>query len=204
MTFIRPIWCRNKSDAHYFWMGKCITVVGIVLSIVCAYVSKQYNNAMDIIQLVFGFVNAPLFATMLLGMFWKRATGTGAFLGLFAGIAGSTVFHAFTTTVGNVDAAGHVINHMKGGYLGLVTQFPSEMAQNFWLAIFAFTVCFLATVFISLATRAHQDRRAIEGSRLFAHAQNSWTTTAGLAAASGHRHGAPHCLRHFKHHFLVN
>ena len=76
----------NKSDAHYFWMGKFITVVGIVLSIGCAYFAKQYNNAMDIIQLVFGFVNAPLFATFLLGMFWKRTTGTGAFFGLFGGI----------------------------------------------------------------------------------------------------------------------
>ena len=46
----------------------------------------MYNNAMDIIQLVFGFVNAPLFATFLLGMFWARSTGTGAFLGLFGGI----------------------------------------------------------------------------------------------------------------------
>ena len=52
---------------------------------------------MDIIQLVFGFVNAPLFATFLLGMFWKRDTGTGAFLGLFGGIAGSAIFHALTT-----------------------------------------------------------------------------------------------------------
>ena len=47
----------------------------------------MYNNAMDIIQLVFGFVNAPLFATFLLGMFWTRTTGTGAFLGLLGGIA---------------------------------------------------------------------------------------------------------------------
>jgi SSS family solute:Na+ symporter len=154
---------RNKSDAHYFWMGKCITVVGIVLSIFCAYVSKQYNNAMDIIQLVFGFVNAPIFATMLLGMFWKRATCIGAFIGLFAGIAGSTVFHAFTTTVSNVDADGHVINHMKGGYLGVVSKFPSEMAQNFWLAIFAFTICFVATVFISLATRRTKTDEQLKG-----------------------------------------
>ena len=26
---------KNKSDQHYFWMGKVITVVGIVLSICC-------------------------------------------------------------------------------------------------------------------------------------------------------------------------
>jgi SSS family solute:Na+ symporter len=90
-------------------MGKVITVVGILLSIGAAYLPRMYNNAMDIIQLVFGFVNAPLFATFLLGMFWKRTTGTGAFIGLFGGIAGSAVFHALTT-VGNLDAAGHVIN----------------------------------------------------------------------------------------------
>ena len=72
---------KNKSDAHYLWMGKVITVVGILLSIACAYFASNYNNAMDVIQLVFGFVNAPLFATFVLGMFWARTTGTGAFLG---------------------------------------------------------------------------------------------------------------------------
>ena len=56
----------------------------------------MYNNAMDVIQPVFGFVNAPLFATFLLGMFWKRATGTGAFIGLFCGTGSSALFHALT------------------------------------------------------------------------------------------------------------
>jgi SSS family solute:Na+ symporter len=153
----------NKSDAHYFWMGKFITVVGILLSIGAAYFASMYNNAMDIIQLVFGFVNAPIFGTLLLGMFWKRATGIGAFLGLFGGIAGSTVFHALTTTTGNVDAAGHAVNVWKGGYLGVVAKFPSEMAQNFWLAIFAFAVCFLVTVFVSLATRRTKTDEQLKG-----------------------------------------
>ena len=102
----------NKSDQHYFWMAKFITVVGIILSICCAYFARQYNNAMDIIQLVFGFVNAPVFATFLLGMFWARATGIGAFLGLFFGIGSSTLFHAFTIAQGNTPG-------VKGGYLGV-------------------------------------------------------------------------------------
>jgi SSS family solute:Na+ symporter len=85
---------RNKSDAHYLWMGRVVTVVGILLSIACAYFASFYNNAMDVIQLVFGFVNAPLFATFLLGMFWARTTGTGAFLGLLGGTATSGIFHA--------------------------------------------------------------------------------------------------------------
>jgi SSS family solute:Na+ symporter len=143
----------NKSDRHYFRMGQAITVVGILLSIACAYFASMYNNAMDIIQLVFGFVNAPLFATFLLGMFWVRTTGTGAFLGLFGGIGGSALFHALTTTTSNLDGANQVVNGMKGGYLGVMRTFPSEMAQNFWLASFAFIICFTLTLGISLATK---------------------------------------------------
>jgi len=136
---------KGKSDRHYFLTGKVITVVGIILSMGAAYFAKQYDNAMDIIQLVFGFVNAPIFATFLLGMFWKRTTGTGAFLGLFAGIGSSALFHALTIAQGNVPG-------IKGGYIKVLQIFPSEMAQNFWLASFAFTACFTLTLLISLAT----------------------------------------------------
>jgi len=144
---------KGKSDHHYFITGKVITVVGIVLSMGAAYFAKQYDNAMDIIQLVFGFVNAPIFATFLLGMFWKRTTGTGAFLGLFGGIAGSTVFHALTIATGNVPGVkGAYLWHILGHEVPASCIFPSEMAQNFWLASFAFTVCFTLTLVISLAT----------------------------------------------------
>jgi len=146
----------NKGDQHYFRMGQIITVVGIVLSIGCAYFASMYNNAMDIIQLVFGFVNAPLFATFLLGMFWARTTGTGAFLGLFGGIGGSALFHSLTIASGNAPG-------VKGGYISVVKAFPSEMAQNFWLASFAFIVCFTLTLVISLATRRTKTNEDLKG-----------------------------------------
>jgi len=157
----------GKSDAHYMWMGKAVTVVGILLSIVCAYLVSAWSNAMDIIQLVFGFVNAPLFATFLLGMFWARTTGTGAFLGLLGGTATSALFHALTNALGNPLG-------IKGGYLwalmGKTSQtipelakFKSDMAQNFWLASFAFTACFVLTVLISLATRRTKTNEELKG-----------------------------------------
>ena len=154
---------KNKTDKHYFLAGKVVTVVGIALSIGAAYFASMYNNCMDIIQLVFGFVNAPLFATFLLGMFWKRTTGTGAFLGLFGGIGSSALFHALTTTGSNIDAAGHVVNGMKGGYLSIVSTFPSEMAQNFWLAAFAFIACFVLTLVISLLTTSQKTDEELKG-----------------------------------------
>jgi SSS family solute:Na+ symporter len=147
---------KNKSDNHYFWAGKITTVLGILLSIAAAYFASMYNNAMDIIQLVFGFVNAPLFATFLLGMFWRRTTATGAFLGLFGGIASSAVFHALTLAKGNLPG-------VKGGYLHVLQTFPSDMAQNFWLASFAFTVCFVLTLVISLATARTKSDDELKG-----------------------------------------
>ena len=101
---------------------------------------------MDIIQLVFGFVNAPLFATFLLGMFWKRTTGHGAFFGLISGTLAAALHH------GLVISKGAAIG-LKGGFLGIVHTYPSEMAQNFWTAIFAWTFCMIATIAISVATR---------------------------------------------------
>jgi SSS family solute:Na+ symporter len=154
---------KNKSDKHYFWMGKFITVVGIVLSIAAAYFASMFYNAMDVIQLVFGFVNAPLFATFLLGMFWKRTTATAAFVGLFGGIASSALFHAFTTVPSNIDASGHIISVVKGGYLKVLQVFPSEMAQNFWLAAFAFITCFTLTLVISLATKRTKSDVELKG-----------------------------------------
>lgn len=146
----------NKSDAHYMSMGRIVTFAGILLSISCAYFASHYSNAMDIVQLVFGFVNAPLFATFILGMFWKRTTAHGAFYGLLAGTAGSAFFHATTLAAGNVPG-------VKGGYLDVLWTLPSEMAQNFWLASFAFGVCFLLTLGISLVTSRTKSDEDLKG-----------------------------------------
>jgi SSS family solute:Na+ symporter len=147
----------NKPDAHYLAVARWTTVVGIALSVAAAYLAAAYNNIMDVLQLVFAFVNAPLFATFLLGMFWKRATGHGAFWGLFIGTAAAAAHHGLTVPQG----AGSLI---KGGWLGHVAHtYPSEMAQNFWTAIWAWTSCFVATIAISLATSRQKGDAQLRG-----------------------------------------
>ena len=141
---------KGASDAHYLWMGRAATVVGIVLAIAAAYVASAFNNIMDMLQLVFAFVDAPLFATFSLGMFWRRATGHGAFWGLLSGTIGAAVHHGLTLPAGAVPG-------IKGGYLGLVHTYPSELAQTFWTAITAWTTCMVVTIVISMVTRPRPD-----------------------------------------------
>ena len=82
------------------------------LSLGTAYLASHFNNIMDFLQLVFGFVNAPLFATFLLGMFWKRTTGHGAFFGLLGGTLGAAIFHGLAIAEGILDA---LLAHRPGG-----------------------------------------------------------------------------------------
>jgi SSS family solute:Na+ symporter len=139
-TYVKP----GQDDAHYLWMGRMATIFGTIASIGTAYVAMMFNNIMDLLQLVFSFINAPLFATFLLGMFWKGATANGAFWGLLGGTVAAGVHYALTGVAGSTRAGLHV--------------YPSDMAQNFWGAIVAWTACFLLTVGISLFTRRRDEK----------------------------------------------
>jgi SSS family solute:Na+ symporter len=99
-------------------------------------------------------VNAPLFATFLLGMFWKRSTGHGAFTGLLAGTIAAAMHHGLTLPKGSVPG-------VKGGWISVLHLYPSEMAQNFWTAIWAFSLCFGVTVVVSLATRPRDEKELV-------------------------------------------
>jgi SSS family solute:Na+ symporter len=137
---------KGDTDHHYLQMGRVATVVGVALSVAAAYVAASFNNIMDLLQLVFAFVNAPLFATFALGMFWRRTTGHGAFLGLLSGTLAAAAHHGLTLPRGAVVG-------IKGGYLGVLTTYPSELGQTFWTAISAFVTCFAVTIAVSLLTR---------------------------------------------------
>ncbi|RZU39525.1 sodium:solute symporter family protein [Edaphobacter modestus] len=145
---------KKATDAHYLWMGRMATVGGILLSIAAAYAATSFNNIMDALQLVFSFVNAPLFATFLLGMFWKRTTGHAAFTGLLSGTAAALIHHGLTIPADTAPG-------IHGGWITIVHRYPSDMAQNFWTAIFAFSVNLIITVAVSLVTRPREDHELV-------------------------------------------
>ena len=79
----------DAEDRHYIWFGRIMTVVGILISIGTAFIAKGYDNIMNYVQLLFSYFNAPLFATFIIGLFWKRATRWGGIAGLVAGTLGA-------------------------------------------------------------------------------------------------------------------
>jgi SSS family solute:Na+ symporter len=88
-VFSYDIWqqyiVKDRSDGYYIGVGRIATVAATVLAVFTALIAAGYSNLMDYLQTLFGFFNAPLFATFILGMFWKRMTATAGWAGLVAG-----------------------------------------------------------------------------------------------------------------------
>ena len=136
---------KQRSDNHYLWVGRWVTLVGILVSIGTAYIAASYNNINDFLQLVFSFVNGPLFATFLLGMFWKRTTSAGAFWGLLLGTVAAAITHGLTIAEG------------KGGWIAPLFPISSGMGQAFIVASFSWIANFFITLVVSLLTQPKPD-----------------------------------------------
>jgi len=132
---------KGKSDSHYLRMGKFATVFGVAISVGTAYIVQSFPNLMDYMQLVFSFFNAPLFATFLLGMFWRGATGWGGFFGLLVGI---------------LTAAVHYLLYRLG-----VFHYASDMAANFYQAWWAWLADFVVTIGVSLFTTKRDPKELV-------------------------------------------
>ena len=135
---IQPYFVKDRDSAYYLRAGRWVTVVGILVSIVTALIAKGYSNIMNYIQTLFSIFNAPLFATFIIAMFWKRATAWGGFFSLVAGTAA-----AYAT---NRLAAYHTIFH-----------FGSPLSASFWQAIIAFIVGGVVLIVVSLVTKPKPD-----------------------------------------------
>jgi SSS family solute:Na+ symporter len=135
-------WMRKDApDAHYLKLGRWCTVIGVLISIATTYIVKRFSSIMDYMQALFSFFIAPLFATVLLGMFWKRTTPKAGFWGLFLGMC---------TSIGIF--LGVRFEFIDARFIAFSDN-PSTMAVNMWQAAWAFTVNFAATILISLVSR---------------------------------------------------
>jgi solute:Na+ symporter, SSS family len=146
-SYIRPVSGNKEADdKHYLNVGRIATIFGVLISVAAAYIAGLFGNIMDFLQTIFSMINAPLFAVIFLGMFWKRTTGHAAFTGLLTGFLIALLHHGLTIPAGSDTL-------VKGGWIGIMHVYPVEMAQNFWTAIFAFSTSTLVTVLLSMFTK---------------------------------------------------
>ncbi len=96
---------KDKPDDYYLKVGRLATIAACVIAIFTALIAANFSNLMDYLQTLFGFFNAPLFATFILGMFWKRATPTAGWVGLVGGTLSAVAVFILSET-GVIDLPG--------------------------------------------------------------------------------------------------
>jgi solute:Na+ symporter, SSS family len=133
---------KDRDEKYYVRVGRIATVGGLLISVATAFIAKGYSNIMNYVQLLFSYFNAPLFATFIIAMFWRRTTPWAGFWGLIAGFLGAFVTHEVYSF----------------GWVGL----GSELAASFWGAIVAFLADAVVTVGVSLVTKP-KDREELRG-----------------------------------------
>ncbi len=156
-SYIRKRTGNEEADGkHYLNVGRVATVAGVLASIGAAYIASKFGNIMDFLQTIFSMINAPLFAVIFLGMFWKRTTGHAAFTGLLLGFLLALLHHGLTVPAGATTL-------IKGGWIANLHTYPVEMAQNFFTAIIAFTVSTVVTVGLTLVTKQQKTDAELHG-----------------------------------------
>ena len=131
---------KRASDAHYLSVGRWCTILGVLVSIGTAYLVTQFSSIMDYVQALFSFFIAPLFGTVLLGMFWKRATPAGGFWGLLAGTVCALSMWLWVKVDPNA------LRYIAG------SSHAKAMAEDMYRALWSWIACVLVTVLVSMVT----------------------------------------------------
>ena len=129
---VQPYLRRDRPDDYYVRIGRIATISGIVVAMGTALIASTYDNLMNYVQALFSIFNAPLFATFIIGMFWKRMTPWAGFWGLVAGTLAAAI-----TWIG-----------YKVGWFS----FGSDLDESMWGAGLAFVVDAIVTVAVTLRT----------------------------------------------------
>ena len=137
----RPFLRKTATDAHYVSMGRWCTILGVVISIGTAYLVMQFASIMDYAQAVFSFFITPLFATVFLGMMWKRATPAGGFWGLLVGTLSSLGMWLLVK-----------LDPSKLAWIALSIH-AKPMAENMYRLLWSGIVAVIVIVVVSLLTR---------------------------------------------------
>jgi SSS family solute:Na+ symporter len=137
----RAFFKKDATDKHYVLMGRWCTIGGVVISIATAYGVMHFKSIMDYVQALFSFFIAPLLGTILLGMFWKRATSAGGFWGLLVGTVSSVCMFVWVK--------------MDPTALRYVALSPHarDMAENMYRALWSWVICVVVTVVVSYLTK---------------------------------------------------
>jgi SSS family solute:Na+ symporter len=140
---------KEEADNYFVKIGRWCTIIGVFVSIGTAYLVQQFASIMDYVQALFSFFVAPLFAVVILGMLWKRATAKGSFAGLAAGTGSSILMWLWVK-----------MDPSAIRFIAL-SSYAKDMAENMYRALWCWLIAVTVTVVVSLLTEPKPDSELV-------------------------------------------
>ncbi len=135
-----------NGDRRTIKVGRWSSVVFMALAAGAAFAINACSaidlSFADVLLLFFALVSAPQLATLLLGIFTRRATAKGAFAGLVAAMAVALLHYGLAMPAG-------VKPGLHGGWIYPLIVYPGFLAVCFWTAVIAFLANLLVTTAVS-------------------------------------------------------
>jgi SSS family solute:Na+ symporter len=128
----KPYLKPGRPDAYYLKFGRIITAVGVVGGVGTAFIAAGFSNIMAYLQTLFSFFNAPLFATFIVGLLWRKMTPWAGFWGLVTGTATAVLSYVLYKTD--------------------VIHYGTELDATFWGAGLGFVSDVIVSVVVTLLT----------------------------------------------------
>ncbi|MFD0783645.1 sodium:solute symporter family protein [Micromonospora azadirachtae] len=128
---------RDRPDDYYLRIGRYATIAAVVIGIGTAFIAAGFSNIMNYIQALFSLFNAPLFATFIIGMFWKRMSALAGFWSLLLGTLAALATYLL--------------------YKSGVVHFNSDLEESFWGAGIAFVTVAVVAAVLTPLTAAKRD-----------------------------------------------
>lgn len=114
--YIRP----NADEKKMVWVGRVTILIAMIVSVLFTWndtLGIGGEGGFTFIQKYTGFISPGVFAMFLLGMFWKRTTGTAAIAGVICGFVLSVFFNNYAPALlGNETILYTAYPNGKGGY----------------------------------------------------------------------------------------
>lgn len=143
---------RGADEKKLVWTGRMAIVASMLVALIFTWddtLGIGQEGGFTFIQKYTGFISPGVFAMFILGMFWKRTTGTAALVGVILGFVLAVFFNNYAVEIFGRETwlyTAYQYQKLQDGLVVTLTEIPFLINMG-WS--FFFTV--LAMVLISLA-----------------------------------------------------
>jgi SSS family solute:Na+ symporter len=143
---------KEADEKKLVWTGRVAIVASMLVALIFTWKDSLGiggEGGFTFIQKYTGFISPGVFAMFILGMFWKRTTGTAALVGVVLGFTLAVFFNNYAVSIFGKETllyTAYEYQKMEGGLVKTITEIPFliNMGWSFFITVAVMVLISLA------------------------------------------------------------